>query len=405
MNAATATCFTAVDGMPFSSYASCDVSGPYAFVDPVQAYARKIGDFQVIWVSFLIVFCALLAGTLFAAWVLYMRQCDEVPMPSTSWQLVPNAYGQTRFGRLCTMAYFFEQIANTLDRLNLVLMGVLAVAGADSRGFRTQSLLVIVLVLFIVLSQVPRLFGNGLIQVPLPHVKTLGLESKAVILGVDAYVFWSIRIFTIVLEVVQGILGALPLKCEMGNGLASYCRQGIGDTLVTSEVAAFLFILTIVEAVTRIVACLIFISVVIGTEDAGYDMFRCYRFENLVHEEGAGYRVAFRKIPLPRGRRYIARHLYELRYYKSLVYPEVTLLAAGIIPPVMFQKTARDAQDIMWDESRQILPPWAIPTGRMLKSPWYRTAALEQIRASLCVLAQKVEWTSQDRQFGSQCHC
>lgn len=256
-----------------------------------------------------------------------------------SWEKVPVGSWQER---LTLFAWAVEQLANSLDLLNLLLVSVFAVV-VDARQFPTSIWVLLSLTTVVVLSSFPPRFGTGLVFYSFEARPDKPAE-RLVVIGLFRKTFWLMRLGCLALEMLQMILAGLPFNCEVGGATASYCKHvnttviDVASVIVAEPATLFVLSISLAEAAVRIVSLVIFLVLVFVDRDAAWHTFRAFRGSVPDIEPNLRLMLAAGRITLPNDRMYIARHIYRLEPYQSLRFDPHLLLAAGIIPDVFMQK-------------------------------------------------------------------
>ncbi len=230
-----------------------------------------------------------------------------------------------------TVANVVDRLCDGLDVLSVLLISVFAVA-VDVEQFRSNSALLLTLVVVVVGSQVPRKFGNGTVIVELSSKSMrLPMNAKALVMGVHPKRFWFIHVASLILHLLLIFFASLPFGCEvLGSSAGLHCKPTESNLDITT--VAYVLGIVIVDGVLRVFAIALWIGVVIISEDAAFAIWFATRGN--VPNDLQGYMKCVARMRMPANKYYVSRHVYHLEPYSSLIWPEFGLLSSGVEPKV-----------------------------------------------------------------------
>lgn len=313
---------------------------------------RAITPLFGLWVCCISILGCSIFGILYFGLLLWRFPQVQNKWTMQTWKKVPESKGNPMVKGISSaiLANAFARICNGLDILNVVLIFVFAI-GVGAEKFQSNFAVYLTLVLLVVAAQIPHQFGEGIVAHILPERSVkMSMNEYAMVAALVPTRFAYIQSSVFVIQILMIFLASFPIGCEvLGSSAGTHCKS-----IENQDVTVVTYVLAIVvfDALLRIVSVALYVGVACFSPDAGFVIWNAvvrkssflrnvtfvkFLFQRLNSPNDVqGYLKLNRVLRLPENGNYIARHLYHLSPYKSLIFPEFGVLSAGFTPKVAF---------------------------------------------------------------------
>ncbi len=158
----------------------------------------------------------------------------------------PSSWQRVKFKplseKIAHVAWVFEQLANSVDVLNALLITVFLVI--DDASFPSNAWVLLTLITLVLVSSFPSRLGTGIVFFELP-VRDPNKSERRAVIGVYRLLFLIVRLSTIILDLLQISFASLPFECEIGSKTTAFCRNLTGTIGEAATRPAAAFVLSV----------------------------------------------------------------------------------------------------------------------------------------------------------------